>query len=74
MTGRRWVRHRYPRPTEEAAVCQHCGGLFHYIKVTKARKYHRHCAHKVRLKQMRHCNEFIRGLNRAAREAANADH
>lgn len=61
------IAHRYPERVEVETVCQHCGGILRYVKVTKPQKYHRQCADDVRLMQMRICNQLIRDLERGAR-------
>ncbi len=65
---RKWCRSRYLVRVPTKAVCEECRKPFEYFRTGKPRKYcGAFCAHEVRLKQMRFCNEFIRNLERAAR-------
>lgn len=64
MSNRRWIKCSYPAADRITTTCAHCGLNFTYDKTFKPRKYHRECAHEVRLKQMREKNAEYRRLHR----------
>lgn len=68
MRERRWIKTRYFKPVLTRILCEVCVAPFEYIRRSKPRRYCSVCAHEVRLKQMRNCNQFIRDLERVARE------
>lgn len=69
MSPRKWCKSRYFKPVQTRMICDKCGDPFHYVKLSKPRKYCPICKRKVHLAQMRIFNEFMRNLERAARTA-----
>jgi ribosomal protein L34E len=72
MKHRLWIKTRYFTRVPTNAVCIECKSPFHYVKTSKPRKYCSVCAREVQLKRVRMYGQFLRDVERAAREKVSA--